>query len=281
MESKWLEMLSQAELDGNPQWGALVAKNFQEDPNVATEREARFRECIEQAPEVQSSDEAARLLRSALGELLRDGLGFDSEDNEACCISDVPFGEFARGVDVVSFGQWNLGMSARRIRKATFRAHVAKRVRDGDITVDMLRGDVGSPNGVWATDREEVTDDAGNLLRADDVRDRLGLDDPGRFGAGEHMVFFAYSADGVPDGAAYRPTVVDTGVWPMASAWLPSDATTHETGLTQHLASGRPACPEVLHRPFPANEVSGLMVSEALATDPSTGYRDIRLAGGA
>ena len=94
------------------------------------------------------------------------------------------------------------------------------------------------------------------------------------------MVVFRYGADRLPDGAAYRPTVLDMSVSPTAAAWLPSDAATQETGFTQHLDTGEPACPEVLHKSFPASEVSALDATEAMSSDPSTGYRAVRLRAG-
>lgn len=278
-EDEWLRELAAAEISGNPQWGALVARNLKEDPNTGA-RGTAFRECINRREGVASPDEAVALFRLALDELRRDGYTFDSDHNDGCGLPELPFDDLARAVDVESIGRHNLGVSVRRLRKPAFRTHVAKRVREGRIGPSVLKGEVGSPNGVWATDANATVDDTGKLLAADELRDRLGLDDPGRFGESEHMVILRYDATRLPDGAAYRPTVLDAGELPMAAAWLPSDATSQETGFTQHLGTGQPGCPEAIHRPFAASEVSGLAATESLRSDPSTGYRASRLGAG-
>ena len=279
-ETRWLALLEKAESSQNPQWGLLVAKNLREDSNVPSGRAQPFRDYLQAQPEAQSPDEAVRLLRSAVDELRRNGPTFVSDANSACRLSEPPFGQVARAVDIKSFGEHNLGLSARALRKASFRSHVAERVRGGYVSASVLKGNVGSPNGVWATDAQEIVGDSADPLDAHEVRDMLGLDDMGRFGRAEHVVFFSYGSGQIPDGAAYRPTVLDAAVSPMAAAWFPSDASTQEMGFTQDLATGQPTCPEIIHRPFPANEISALDASEALSTDPSTNYRTVRLGAG-
>jgi hypothetical protein len=178
---------------------------------------------------------------------------------------------------VADFGKYNLEAARSDLRDAAYRRHVAKRVADGDIEIKMLRSNIGSDFGVWATAYGEVFGTDGNLQRTpDETRDRLGLDDPSRFGREECLVFFVYGQERIPQPGAVRPTVLDAG-GPMAAAWLPSDAAYHATGMTQNLADGSRAAPEVLHRPFPAAEVADLKASAPLQNDPSVEYRARRL----
>jgi hypothetical protein len=275
-ESAWLDALRSVSLPHNDSWGALVAANFLEDKNTAPARSAVFRQAIESAERATSPDEAKRVLQNALGEVNRPGNSFDSANNDACRLASVPFGELARAVDVKNFGAYILGDTDTDWRRKEDRLQLAARVRAGTITQADLGGNVGSPYGVWATDAESVCGKGTGSQQAADLRDRLGLDDPDRFGEGEPMIVLSYHADKIPDGAAYRPTVVDAGGFAVSAAWLPSSPG-GATGFTQDLRTGKPSCPEIIHKPFPARQVASLTATEGFATGPATGYRQERL----
>jgi hypothetical protein len=276
-ESAWLDALRSVSPPHNDSWGALVAANFLEDKNTAPARAAVFRQAIESAERATSADEAERVLQNALGEMNRSENRFDSANNAACRLASVPFDQLARAVDVKSFGKYNLDATESDLRDKGRRMHLAKRIREGMITPTDLRRDVGGQNGVWATDAQSVCGRGTDPQQAADIRDRLGLDDPYRFGEGEPMIILSYSADRI-QGAAYRPTVVDAGGF-VSAAWLPSSPA-DATGFTQDLRTGQPSCPEIIHKPFEAKKVTALVATEGCATRPATGYRQERLKTG-
>ncbi|MCH8286025.1 hypothetical protein IIB79_05780 [candidate division KSB1 bacterium] len=163
------------------------------------------------------------------------------------------------------------------LRRTVFIDQMAKRVMAPGFDISKLRKGIGH-RPVWATRDEALKSADGSTISSDDLRDSLGLDDRLRYGAGKRMACYIYSSERVPDEAFYRPTVLDTGWHGAAVAFLPSDPTVHETGITQHLQTGDGCAPEVIHDPFAANEVERVGVTEPLANDPATGYRAIRLA---
>ena len=275
-ESFWLDAMRSVSLSHNDCWGALVAANFLEDKNTAPVRAAVFRQAIESAERATSADEANKVLHNAVGEVNLPKNRFDSAKNDACRLGSVPFRELARTVDVKNFGAYILGDTDTDWRRKEDRLQLAARVRRGTITQADLGGKVGSPYGVWATDAQSVCGKGTDPQQAADLRDRLGLDDPDRFGEGEPMILLSYSADTIPGGAAYRPTVVDAGDSPASAAWLPNSPA-DATGFTQDLRTGQPNCPEILHKPFPARQVANLTATEGLVTGPADGYRHPRL----
>jgi len=275
-ESSWLDSMCKARLPHNDLWGALVAANFREDKNTTPTRATVFRHGIESAEPVTSADEAKRVLQNALGEVNRSESRFDSPDNDASRLDSIPFGQLARVVDVKAFGHYTLRATVTDLRKKDRRAHLAARVRAGKLTQADLGGDVGSPNGVWATDAQSTCGKGTDPQQAADIRDRLGMDDPDRFGEGEPMIILSYPADKMPGGAAYRPTVVDAGDLPVSAAWLPSSPA-DSTGFTQDLRTGQPGCREIIHKPFSARDIAALTATEGCATGPADGYRRKRL----
>ena len=186
-ESAWLDALREVSLPHNDSWGALVVANFLEDKNTSPTRAAVFRQAIESAERATSPDEAKRVLQNALGEVNRSENRFDSANNAACRLASVPFDQLARAVDVENFGKWILRATAMNLRQKDRRVHLAARVRAGTITPSDLGGDVGSPYGVWATDAQSVCGKGTAPQQAADVRDKLGLDDPDRFGDGQRF----------------------------------------------------------------------------------------------
>jgi len=275
-ESAWLDAMRSVSPPHNDSWGVLVAANFREDKNTAPARAAVFRQAIESAERTTSADEANKVLHNALGEVNRPENRFDSASNDACRLGSVPFDQLARAVDVKNFGERILQATGMNLRQKDRRVHLAARVRAGTITPADLGGDVGGQNGVWATDAHSVCGKGTDPQQAADIRDRLGLDDPDRFGEGEPMIVLSYQADKIPDNAVYRPTVVDAGGFAVSAAWLPSSPA-DATGFTQDLRTGQPSCPEIIHKPFQARQVASLTAMEGFATGPATGYRQERL----
>jgi hypothetical protein len=280
-EKTWLGMLSMAAGYGNPDWGALVARNFETDLASSHDRMASFRGSIERRAEVTSPQDALDAMDAGLDEMRRAGYTFDSDSNVGCKLNGDPPENLARAVGMGPFATRNLGASRAKLYKATYQSFFASLIKANGVSIADLREEVGGSNGVWATDRESIFQPDGALLASpEETRDRLGLDDSQGFGRDKHMVFFCYPSSRVPDGNLYRPSVLDAG-GSAGAAWLPSDPATDPTGFTQHLGSGTRSLPEFLHVAFPAKEISELHVSDKIKTDPSAGYRTVRLAAGA
>jgi len=277
---EFLDLLKKAER-GNRR-GELVARNLEFEPNVPEPVRKEFVRYVESMDAPNGPDDAARLYASTVYELEGGDYTFDSGHNEPNRAPAPPFAALERAVDVGSFAVYNLGLTRDKAERPELRAQIARRLTGTagpPVRSDMLRGEVGG-NCVWATEASvlassEPTADGGP--EPDELRDALGLDDPERYGRDESMVLFSYSNERVPGRAFYRPTVLQAGWAPCAGAFLPSDPESH-TGWTQNLATGARGKPEIVHAPFSAREIDGLDVAGPLARDPSTGYRDVRLA---
>ena len=277
VREEWLVALSETTLDGNDLWGRLVVKNLQEDLNCPQGRRDAFRGALDQKLPLPDRTRARDTMWKVIEEINSQGFTFTSPSNAACALGPSPFPSLVRVMDIGNFAQWNFyGVDTSRFGDASYPAQIASRIKAGSIDPTMLTGEVGAPTGVWATDREQVLRDDGTFVEhPDQVRNRLGLDDPERFRAGENLVVLSYEAACVPV-PVYRPTVLDTG-GAMAAAWMPSEPATDPTGFTQHLTYGGRGSPEILHRPFPATEVTSVKLHGPLQGPPSTEYRALRL----
>jgi hypothetical protein len=143
--------------------------------------------------------------------------------------------------------------------------------------VDRLKSQVSGGRCTFATSADAFGTEP-EKADADDVRDRLGLDDQERFPAGSHLVLLTYEGSKIPDGACCRPTVLDVGWCPVAAAFRPHLSAAPEPGYTQDLKTGEPSEREVIHERFPANQIAAYYAVGPLKTDPPTDYRDKRLA---
>lgn len=271
----WLNQLKQAE--PNTKRGALIAKNLEEDPSVPKARRDKFCKLIETEGSSANGEEAGKVYRHVLKEMDAQGYGFDSNHNAENRRDRTVLPNMGRAVDIVSFISYNLGGVTLPVkaRSPAFQETVANAIKAGHVAVGDLHGDVAG-KCAWAADAGVFRDASGGLQNADDTRDRLGLDDPTRFGPGKRMVSFFYSADKLHSQYIWRPTVLDAGWHPAAGAFLPSDPD-GDVGKTQNLRTGASDADEIIHQPFPANTVDSLDVSDMLKNEPSTGYRDIRI----
>ena len=230
--------------------GELVARNLDEDRNVPPEHQTAFRRFSEDRPPAGDPHDAVVYYGEALAGMASAGLTFAATSNAANRLPDTPLSRLARAVDLVSFAVFNHPVAVTRAeaRRRTFQQQLAKRLATAPTAPAALRADIGAAGRpVWAADDTELTGSGPGPADPDRLRDRLGLDDVDRFGQDSHVVIFRYDVDVVPDGACYRPTVLDAGWHPAAGAFLPSDRATDATGYTQDLASGDKGVPEVIH----------------------------------
>jgi len=262
-----------------------VHRNLLEDRNVSDEHRQALCAHVESRPETTSPDEAGGLYADALSQLEKQGYTFSSSANQKNRIAGMPFGRFGRVVPLVSFMKYNVfgtGRVTRRVHATGIGPKLA-RARLGALRpgVDRLRANVSGARCTFATSADAFGAEP-EKADADDVRDRLGLDDQERFPAGSHLVLLAYDASKIPAGACYRPTVLDPGWCPVAAAFRPH-LSAHlsaapEPGYTQHLKTGERSQREVIHEGFPANQIAAYSAVGPLKTDPPTDYRDKRLA---
>jgi hypothetical protein len=273
-ETAWLAELRSYAYRSNDQWGEKVAENLENDSNVPEPRSERFRQGVRDAGPPASPADPRQVFETVLDALNRKGLTFDSTENAPCLVSLSPDLErLGRVVDLAGFVEHNVKPSRKQLTDPSFIENVVARLETGKVGVNELERDVGSRDGVWATTEDTLRNPSGPADDADSLRDRLGLDDPVRFGAGKRMVILFYSGDAVPDRALWRPTVLDVGSDISAAAWMPSDGAADPTGFTQDLATGERGGPEVLHRTFPARDIADLSVTGPLTRDPATDYR--------
>lgn len=197
----------------------------------------------------------------------------------------MPFARLSRVVDGDAFIKFNFfpGNKRRVPRRYRGKTSVRSKVRLDEIrirglTASQLHRNIGGP--VVFTSSAEIADRRGrNEISDNDVRNRLGLDDP-RFGRDRFMVAYIYAAARVPGDECYRPTVLDAGWSAVSAAFLPSEPGIAKPGRTQDLSTGEAAEPEVVHRTFPAKEVEHVMVLGPLTTDPPDNYKARRLGPG-
>lgn len=275
----WLTELEKAVPDTN--LGALVATNLRRDPNVPAKIRDEFAQSVASAAPPVAPNKAVQTYVESLDSLRQNGLGFDSPANEANRLAAIPFETLVRAVDVAAFSVHNLGVTRDRAEDPQLQRQIARRVAASGgprIEPSMLRGNIGGLC-VWATEPPALTDPDGTRVPPDEMRDRLGLDDPDRFGQGKEMILFLYGSAAVPEGRSYRPTVLDAGWCPVAAAFLPSDPA-EPTGMTQHLATGEPSAREAIHQPFPAGELDEIQATDVFTSDPPIAYRGVRLANG-
>lgn len=281
----WLEMLRQAE--PNTRRGELMVRNLREDANVCPALQQQLRDFVAAEPVAATADEAAEQVERFLQTVHQDHPPCQHPDNTANRLAKAPFARLARSVDGDAFLKYNyLSTNKRKVprhhrAKPALKAKIRLRELDNHgIPIADLRGSIGG-SVVFATSSDIVDRQRAKALDADLIRDRLGLDDSGSFGQGQFMVIFLYDATRVADGQFYRPTVLDAGWKSSAIAFLPSSASPPQPGRTQHLATGQPAEPEVLHAVFPAAEIEECVIAGPLQRNPADNYKAIRLGTGA
>jgi hypothetical protein len=280
--SIWLDQFQQSE--PATQRGALVHLNLLEDGNVSEPHQRALYEHVESQPPVSTPEEAARLYDRFLCELGSRGPVCTQPNNAKNRIGGVPFARLSRVVGGDAFMKYNFYATNKRKvpqRHRSTRAVQTKvrleQIRKKGVQFDRLRGNIGGAV-VFASGVEILERHKRNEIEADGVRNRLGLDDVGRFGRDGFMVGYVYDAGRAPGGEFFRPTVLDAGWADVSAAFLPSEEGSARPGRTQDLSTGDRAEPEVLHRSFPANEVEACQILGPLADDPPDAYKSVRLA---
>ena len=127
----------------------------------------------------------------------------------------------------------------------------------------------------FAARSESVQPQADGSYDADEIRNRLGLDDARTYKLGTWLVLMRYDDAKLPGSVCYRPTVLDAGWYP---AFRPSPPGPSAPGWTQHLQTGGQGCEEVIHAPFEANTLDAFELVGPLRTDPPDAYKAVRLA---
>jgi hypothetical protein len=271
---RWLEKLADAEVD--TRLGALVCKNLREDSNVCPEYENAVNQRLETRDEPATPAEAVTAYKALLDHLKSTGNTFDGPHNSGNGLSPVPFPRLGRVVTLPDFMVYNI--FGGRALPIHYLDGVGKRIAQSQIakvapSPKDLRMNIGGAT-VFAAPEGNLS----GTTDADEMRNRLGLDDDARFGRGRSMVFESYEASRVPGSQCYRPTVLDAGWSPSSGAFLPHTGGTSVThGWTQDLRTGDQGVPEVIHAPFPASEMEGFEVLGPCVEDPPADYRSKRL----
>jgi hypothetical protein len=281
----WLELLRQAEPETRR--GELMVRNLLEDVNVCPTLQEQLRDFIAVEPSAATADQAAEQLDRFLQQIRLPAPPCQHPDNTTNRLPNAPFARLARCVDGDAFLKYNYLPTNKRKKPRYHRAKPAleakirlQELEVRGIRIEELRGSIAAAT-VFATSSDLVDRYPPNAVDADQVRDRLGLDDSGPYGQGQFVVVYVYDAARIADGRFYRPTVLDAGWGSSAIAFLPSPVAPPQPGYTQDLATGQPAEPEVLHTVFPAAEISQCIVAGPLQRDPSDRYKAIRLGTGA
>jgi hypothetical protein len=281
----WLELLRQAEPDTRR--GELMVRNLLEDANVCPALQQQLRDFMAAEPAATTPDQAAEQLERFLQQIRQPDPPCQHPDNTANRLANAPFARLARAVDGDSFLKFNYLPTNKRKVPRYHRADPALKAKirlrlltNRGVRIEELRGSIGG-GIVFATSSDLVERYPPDAVDADQVRDRLGLDDSGPYGQGQFMVVYVYDAARVADDRFYRPTVLDAGWRSSAIAFLPSPAVRPQPGRTQDLATGEPAESEVLHAVFPATEILQCIIAGPLQRNPSDRYKAIRLGTGA
>jgi hypothetical protein len=279
----WLEQLRQAE--PGMQRGELVHHNLRTDANVCDAHQRALLDYVDSRAGVVTHSEAADLFADCLSQLCATEPICTQADNSANRLATAPFDRLSRIVDGDSFVKYNLLPGSKRRVPRRFRGKTSVRskvrldeIRKLGLTASRLRGNIGG-SVVFASSAEIADRRSRDEINDNDVRNRLGLDDP-RFGRDRFMVAYIYAADRVPGDEFYRPTVLDAGWSAVSAAFLSSEPGTAKPGRTQDIGTGEPAEPEVLHRTLLAQEVENVMVLGPLTTDPPDNYKAVRLGLG-
>ena len=281
--ANWLDQFRRSE--PTSQRGALVHENLLQDANVCGADQRTFMDFIAAQPTPATPEAAARQYEAFLAQRDAGGTPCLREDNQANHLSARPSSRLARVVGGEAFMKYNFYATNKRKVPRRHRAPVTvqtgvrlRQLKKKGVQTANLQRDIGGPV-VFATSADIADRQRQGEVSADDVRNRLGLDDSLRFGRGQFMVVYEYAADRVPGQKFARPTVLDADWSDVSAAFLPSVSGPAQAGRTQDLATGLAAEPEVLHRSFPANEVETCDVLGPLANDPPDDYRTVRLAG--
>ncbi len=281
----WLELLGQAVPETRR--GELMVRNLLEDANVCPALQQQLRDFVAAEPAAGIPDQAAEQFQRFLQETRQPDPPCQHPDNLANRLPEAPFARLARAVDGEAFYKYNyLPTNKRKVPKyhradPAVKAKIRLReLHNRGIRIEQLRGAIGG-GIVFATSSNMVERYPSDAVNADQIRDRLGLDDSGPYGQGQFMVIYVYDVDRVAHGRFYRPTVLDAGWWSSAIAFLPSAAVAPQPGRTQDLGTGKPAETEVLHAVFPAAEISQCIIAGPFRRDPSDRYKAIRLGTGA
>lgn len=271
----WLRHLKN--FDPHKKKGELIAKNLLEDANVPIERGDKFIQAINRP--ARTPEQAQELYEDALKELDMAGFAFDSQYNEPNRLKQAPFKEAAKVVDLNNFLEYNYEdgevILSKELDKSDYVAQKAHEINSGNITVSDLVGKLGGKAYIFITSANSIKEQGTRLKQADVIRNSLGLDNKDLYGSGNYLVCLFYGI-GKNTGKLYRPTVLDAGV--ENHAFLPSRAGKKATfGKTQHLETGKPTHPEIIHRNFAAEQVQEMKCTGPLLTDPPDGYKAIRL----
>lgn len=280
----WLALLRQAEPETRR--GELAARNLLDDGNVCAALQKGLLDFIASEPPTATPDAAAEQYDRFLQRLHQAVPPCRHPDNSANQLPNAPFLRLARAVDGDAFVKYNyLPTNKRKVPRAhRARPAVKTKIRLREIAkrgvrLGALRGMIGK-SVAFASSDDLAERHRSGTMPVEEMRDRLGLDDPARFGRDRFMVIYVYGADRVADGMFFRPTVLDAGWKGSAIAFLPSPGGPARPGRTQDLATGQRAEPEVLHAVFPAAEVEACLVGRRLTRDPSATYKSVRLATG-
>jgi hypothetical protein len=278
----WLDLLRQAE--PATRRGALTERNLRDDVNVCPALQQELRDFVAAQPPAAMPDDASQQYDRFLQDLHQNRPPCQHPDNAGNQMSITPFPRLARSVDGDAFLKYNyLATNNRKVpryHRASPPVKTKIRLRElqkRGTQAAALRGSIGR-SVVFATSDDVVTRYQAGTLNADGLRNRLGLDDASPYGRGQFMVIYVYEAARVADGTFYRPTVLDAGWKGSAIAFLPSPPGPARPGQTQDLATGLPAEPEVLHAVFPAAQVQEIVIAGPLTGDPSSNYKNVRLA---
>jgi hypothetical protein len=271
----WLGKLADAE--PATRLGALVSKNLREDNNVCGEYGSAVHDYLDTRNEPATPAEAVAAYRGLLDHLKSTGRTFDGPHNSSNKLLPVPFPHLGRVVTLEDFMVYNV-FGRRRVLRAHYLDDLGRRIAKRQIakvapSPKDLQLNIGG-SAVFAAAEADLS----STTDADELRNRLGLDDDARFGRGKSMVVESYEASRIPGAECYRPTVLDAGWHPAAGAFRPSTAPPPVThGWTQHLRTGDQAVPEVIHPPFPASEIDRFEIRGPCVEDPPADYRSKRL----
>lgn len=258
--------------------GELMHKSLLEDGNVCDEYGEQTRQFIESQPATVESQDAQGTYQRMLSHLEANGCRYCDPHNDRNRLSAAAFGRFARVVSAEGFAQYNLTPQVKTNRRSQRRGVGAKLAanRLSAIGNDTRRlvGQIGS-DPAFAARSESVQPQVDGSFDADEIRNRLGLNDARSFPRGTWLVVLRYRDAQVPNAACYRPTVLDAEWYP---AFRPSPPGPPAPGWTQHLQTGGQGCEEVIHAPLDANQLDAFELIGPLRTDPPDAYKAVRLA---
>jgi hypothetical protein len=272
----WLQYLKA--VDSSSRAGELMHKSLLEDGNVCNGYGEQARQFIESQPATVHPQGAQGTYHGLLSHLKANGCRYCDPYNDGNRLSAAAFGRFARVVSAEAFAQHNLTpqvkTNRRSLRRAVGAELTANRISAIGGDTRRLVGQIGSDPS-FAARSESVQPQADGSFDADEIRNRLGLDDARNFPRRTWLVVMRYREAQVPDGTCYRPTVLDAGWYP---AFRPSPPGPPAPGWTQHLQTGGRGCEEVIHAPLDANQLDAFDLIGPLGTDPPDAYKAVRLA---